>query len=177
MSGAYKCERCLVTYHVVKDPPPEREGPYLSGPRVRYRCEVPGCKQGFYEKNLQKPHRIRLYVLAADVPARRANGKDKPELTYIPTMRGVLDAVSQVTGVKTKDLMGPRRGQAARPRQLGMYLMHELCPIKSFPQIGNFMHRDHTTVMYACRRIESLLEQDAELVELRGKVMEVLERG
>jgi chromosomal replication initiator protein len=50
-----------------------------------------------------------------------------------------------------------------RPRQIAMYLAKALTP-RSLPEIGRrFGGRDHTTVLHAVRKIESLSGQDSGL--------------
>jgi chromosomal replication initiator protein len=59
-----------------------------------------------------------------------------------------------------------RRARAvARPRQVAMYLAKQLTP-RSLPEIGRkFGGRDHTTVMYAIRKIEDLRTTESQLSE------------
>lgn len=66
--------------------------------------------------------------------------------------------------LKINDLISPRRArEVARPRQVAMYLAKMLTP-RSLPEIGRrFGGRDHTTVMHAVKRIESLRATDHEL--------------
>nr|WP_299053064.1 chromosomal replication initiator protein DnaA [uncultured Nocardioides sp.] len=63
-------------------------------------------------------------------------------------------------GVSIEDLCGPSRGRhLVQGRQIAMYLCRELTPM-SLPQIGQeFGKRDHTTVMYAERKIGRLLAE------------------
>lgn len=68
-----------------------------------------------------------------------------------------------------------RSRQVARPRQIAMYLARELTP-KSLPDIGRlFGGRDHTTVIWAIKQVESLIEADAEIANdvdlLRAKLI------
>ena len=58
------------------------------------------------------------------------------------------------------DLYGSSRSQTiARARQIAMYLCRELTSL-SLPKIGQlFGNRDHTTVMYAYRKIEKLMKE------------------
>lgn len=57
-----------------------------------------------------------------------------------------------------------RYRSVARPRQIAMFLMRELCPHLSYPGIGRVMgRRDHTTVMHGVRKIEELLLTDPDL--------------
>ena len=47
-----------------------------------------------------------------------------------------------------------------RPRQIAMYLAKQLTP-RSLPEIGRrFGGRDHTTVLHAVRKVESLMQDD-----------------
>ncbi len=73
-------------------------------------------------------------------------------------MMDVVVAVAHAGGLRPKDLVG--RGQTralARARQLAMHLLHEIHPGVSMHAIGYLLDRDHTTVLYGCRRAEALL--------------------
>ncbi|WP_110180842.1 chromosomal replication initiator protein DnaA [Nocardioides solisilvae] len=62
-------------------------------------------------------------------------------------------------GVSIDDLTGPSRGRhLVLARQISMYLCRELTSM-SLPQIGREFGRDHTTVMYADRKINQLLAE------------------
>ncbi|HQR26816.1 MAG TPA: chromosomal replication initiator protein DnaA [Nocardioides sp.] len=63
-------------------------------------------------------------------------------------------------GVTIEDLTGPSRGRhLVQGRQIAMYLCRELTDL-SLPKIGaQFGNRDHTTVMYADRKINQLLAE------------------
>jgi chromosomal replication initiator protein len=63
-------------------------------------------------------------------------------------------------GVSIDDLTGPSRGRhLVMARQIAMYLCRELTEL-SLPKIGaQFGNRDHTTVMYADRKINQLLAE------------------
>ncbi|MGL5808860.1 MAG: chromosomal replication initiator protein DnaA [Nocardioides sp.] len=63
-------------------------------------------------------------------------------------------------GVSIEDLTGPSRGRhLVQGRQIAMYLCRELTSL-SLPKIGaHFGNRDHTTVMYADRKINKLLAE------------------
>jgi chromosomal replication initiator protein len=63
-------------------------------------------------------------------------------------------------------MQSARRARAvARPRQVAMYLAKQLTP-RSLPEIGRkFGGRDHTTVIYAIRKIEELRTGDPSLSE------------
>ncbi|GAB4237578.1 MAG: chromosomal replication initiator protein DnaA [Deltaproteobacteria bacterium] len=80
-------------------------------------------------------------------------------------------AVAEHFGVKVAELRSDRKHKViATPRQVAMYLMREMTRC-SFPDIGQrFGGRDHTTVMYAVKKIEKKLADD---VSLRGTVDEL----
>ncbi|MFT4265080.1 MAG: chromosomal replication initiator protein DnaA [Nocardioides sp.] len=63
-------------------------------------------------------------------------------------------------GLAIDDITGPSRGRhLVMARQIGMYLCRELTDL-SLPKIGaQFGGRDHTTVMYAERKIKQLLAE------------------
>jgi len=78
-----------------------------------------------------------------------------------PHMDAVLDAVARGSGIDRKTLVGPgQRRPAVRARHLVMYLIRELCPGTSLQAIGCLLDRDHTTVLYGCRRAAVLLRRD-----------------
>jgi len=76
----------------------------------------------------------------------------------------ILKAVAEHYGVKVSDLRSDRKHKVvATPRQMAMYLLRELTNC-SFPDIGRrFGGRDHTTVMYAVKKIEKKLPDDVSL--------------
>ncbi len=78
-----------------------------------------------------------------------------------PAMFEVLDAVSRGSGIDRETLVAPgQRRPVVRARHLVMYLVRELCPGTSLPAIGFLLNRDHTTVLYGCRRAAALLRRD-----------------
>ena len=51
----------------------------------------------------------------------------------------------------------------ARPRQIAMYLCKELTSY-SYPEIGKaFGGKDHTTVLHAVKKIQSMIDSDQKL--------------
>lgn len=81
--------------------------------------------------------------------------------------------VSQHYDVDRKELLSNRRTRKiVRPRQVAMYLSKHLTP-RSLPEIGRrFGGRDHTTVLHAVRKVESLKAEDSKL----SKELELLRR-
>ncbi|MFN8613855.1 MAG: chromosomal replication initiator protein DnaA [Vulcanimicrobiota bacterium] len=74
-------------------------------------------------------------------------------------IRRIQEVVCEYFSMTAKDLLGQRRDQRiVRPRQVAMYLCKELTGA-SYPEIGTqFGGKDHTTVIHACRKVESNLE-------------------
>lgn len=84
-------------------------------------------------------------------------------------------AVGTHFGVSAQELLsGSRSARIAWPRQLAMYLARELTD-ESLPAIGrHFGGRDHTTVMYACRRASARIDDDAAVREAVEKLRATL---
>lgn len=84
----------------------------------------------------------------------------------IVSIDAIKNAVAKHYGITVKEIdSGKRSRNLAFPRQIAMYLSKEMTD-NSFPQIGKaFGGRDHTTVLHACKKISSSLEEDAALQE------------
>ena len=77
-----------------------------------------------------------------------------------PHVTDIQTAVCEEFHIKRKDMTADRRARAfARPRQIAMYLCHEMTPL-STPAIARHFHRDHSTVVYACRVVEQIMQHD-----------------
>jgi chromosomal replication initiator protein len=92
---------------------------------------------------------------------------------------GSIDEIQAVVGthfgVSAQELLSSSRSaRIAWPRQLAMYLARELTD-ESLPAIGrHFGGRDHTTVMYACRRASARIDDDAAVREAVEKLRAML---
>ncbi|CAN7145682.1 chromosomal replication initiator protein DnaA [Phenylobacterium sp. LjRoot219] len=80
------------------------------------------------------------------------------------TVDMIQKTVAEHYSLKQADLISERRARAvARPRQVAMWLAKQITT-RSLPDIGRrFGGRDHTTVLHAVRRIESLKAEDPAL--------------
>jgi len=92
------------------------------------------------------------------------------------TIEEIQKRVAEHYNIKMAEMHSARRSRAiARPRQVAMYLAKQLTS-RSLPEIGRkFGGRDHTTVMHAVRKIDSLRGEDigfAEDVELLRRMLE-----
>ena len=81
----------------------------------------------------------------------------------------------KVFDISKADLESPSKARAVVfPRQIAMYLCRELTG-KSFPQIGrSFGKRDHTTILYAHRKVTENLPKDPELAAWVKQVRETI---
>lgn len=88
------------------------------------------------------------------------------------SIENIQQTVAQHYQVSLSDLLSSSRSRSlARPRQIAMSLARELTE-KSLPEIAKaFGRKDHTTVLYANRKIEEIRKKDsrmsAEYLELR----------
>jgi chromosomal replication initiator protein len=92
------------------------------------------------------------------------------------TIDEIIRKVATHYNLRMTDMLSPRRARSvARPRQIAMFLAKTLTS-KSLPEIGRrFGGRDHTTVIHAVRKIESLRETDVQIsedVELLRRMLE-----
>lgn len=80
------------------------------------------------------------------------------------TIESIQQSVCEHYKIKVADLLSKKRTAAiSRARQVAMYLAKELTQ-KSLPEIGvMFGGKDHTTVLYAWRKVSGLLSSDKEL--------------
>ena len=80
------------------------------------------------------------------------------------TIDEIIEVVARAFNVKPADIKSKKKHkQFARPRQVGMYLARKLTEL-SYPEIGSaFGGKDHSTVIYATRKIEKSLEADHSL--------------
>ncbi|PWJ14472.1 chromosomal replication initiator protein [Jannaschia seohaensis] len=82
------------------------------------------------------------------------------------TIDEIMKKTCEHYNLRMSDMTSSRRSRAvARPRQMAMYLSKKLTP-RSYPEIGRkFGGKDHTTVLYAVRKIEELIAADVQIAE------------
>lgn len=99
-----------------------------------------------------------------------------------PSIEVIKRATLKVFPIAKSDLEGPSKMRGfVYPRQIAMYLCRTMTR-KSFPQIGRaFGKRDHTTVLYAYRRMDRDVGTDSELAadiaRVQAVVHELMESG
>jgi chromosomal replication initiator protein len=81
-----------------------------------------------------------------------------------PTVERIVERVSGYFHVHPRQIQSSRRlRQVMLPRQVSMYLARQLTDL-SLEQIGRYFGgRDHSTVLYACRKLQKALRHDAML--------------
>lgn len=115
-------------------------------------------------------NRIVAYAQMTNSPvtediARKALGDLLATRREIPmTPSAVIKAVSEQFGVDAETIKGPRRTkEVSLARHVAMYLLRETSSLSS-PQVGLALGgRDHSTVLYAQKKMEQLIETDPEL--------------
>ena len=82
------------------------------------------------------------------------------------TIANIQHTVADYYRIKQSDMLSKRRSRAiARPRQIAMCLAKEFTN-HSLPEIGEqFGGRDHTTVLYACRKVAELRKSTEDIAE------------
>lgn len=76
------------------------------------------------------------------------------------TMPHIIKKVAKFYNQKSEELLGSsRRSEIVRPRQMAIYLMRKEGHF-SYPTIGDFLKKDHSTVMHSYRKIRDLIKRD-----------------
>lgn len=85
-----------------------------------------------------------------------ATGLDAPLIRA--QMQDIVEEISELSGVPVAEIMSRRRGvwQISRSRQYAMWLIRKRMGL-SYPEIGRFFRRDHTTVIHAVRAVNRRL--------------------
>ena len=91
------------------------------------------------------------------------------------TIENIQRTVAEYYKIRASDLLSSKRSRTiARPRQVAMTLSKELTN-HSLPEIGAaFGGRDHTTVLYATRKIAELRESDHRVAEDYNNLLRTL---
>jgi chromosomal replication initiator protein len=91
------------------------------------------------------------------------------------TLDNIQKTVAEYFKIRSSDLLSSKRSRTiARPRQIAMALAKELTN-HSLPEIGEaFGGRDHTTVLYATRKVAELRESDTRVAEDYNNLLRTL---
>jgi chromosomal replication initiator protein len=90
----------------------------------------------------------------------------------------VLQAVADYTGVDVEAMMGKKRDKStSEARRMAMYLLREDAHLTS-NRVGKALGgKDHSTVLYAQKRFEQLLETDTSLRGQLSSVRDIMQRS
>lgn len=88
----------------------------------------------------------------------------------------IAQAVAEFFGIKTEDILGKSQShEFTLPRQIAMYLCRHKIKMP-YTQIGQFFHRDHSTVMSSVNNIQQKQEEtDKELISTLHMLSKKLE--
>lgn len=118
--------------------------------------------------NLASQHRKISGFVDKDVLANIAN---QVSSGTVPTIASIAKAVSRRLAIKLNELRGStRQSKVVRARSLAILLSRRMTTL-SLQQIGEYFGgRDHSTVLHSCRKIDKLLESDAEIAAAKNDV-------
>jgi len=90
------------------------------------------------------------------------------------TSAAIMNEVANFYGMTVDDLCGmSRKSGVAKARQIAMYICREQTDL-SLPKIGELFGRDHSTVLYACRRVKDDMNRKREtythITEIIGRI-------
>lgn len=108
-------------------------------------------------------------LLRLATPARPEGMSADILLTIEPTRAAVVQRIvafmARKSGYRAKDITGPSRTRGiVYARQTAIWLSKQLKPSLSLPEIGRrFGGRDHTTILYALRKIDAAVEDQSQL--------------
>ena len=108
-----------------------------------------------------------LNDMPIDLPniSRAINDMFKVEGNALPTPSLIISQVCKFYNVDETVLRGSQKSKGvAEPRQIAMYLVRKLTNL-SLPDIGQEFGRDHSTVLYAIRKVEVELKNGSETLQ------------
>ena len=114
-----------------------------------------------------------LNNMPLDLPnvSRAISDMFKAEGNALPTPSLIISQVCKFYSVDESALRGTQKNKGiAEPRQIAMYLVRKLTNM-SLPEIGQEFSKDHTTVLYAIRKVELELKNGND--NLRNNIRDI----
>lgn len=111
-------------------------------------------------------NRVTAYASINEVPLSVDNVKkiinySEKEKSY--TFDGIVDEVAAYYNISIKDIIGTgRSAKIAEARQVAIYLCRDLTK-QSFPDIGKFFDKKHTTILYSYDKVKEELKTNNSL--------------
>ncbi|MCC6546493.1 chromosomal replication initiator protein DnaA [Candidatus Sumerlaeota bacterium] len=111
---------------------------------------------------------------ARDVLGHLNLGAPQPRVSVDDVQR----AVCAYFGIRPNDLLGKNRSKKfSQPRHLAQYLCRKLTNL-SFPDIAQkFGGKDHTSIIYACRKVESAISKDSNMSNVVAHLTKQVTKG
>lgn len=111
-------------------------------------------------------NRVTAYASIQETPLTIENVKkiiNYAEKEKVYTFDGIVDGVASYYNVSSKEIKGSSRSaRIAEARQVSIYLCRELTK-QSFPAIGDFFEKKHTTILYSYDKIKAELSTNHSL--------------
>lgn len=123
------------------------------------------------ERRMVKPNSVHLALYDKGLFVKTDEGYTLTDASQLAQqVRVILEAVSKALNASPDQLTRRRRTEPlAGARHIAMYLLRTDLKM-SLPEIGRALRRDHTTVIYACRKIEEELKRGPALQAVVGKI-------
>lgn len=123
----------------------------------------------FYQTNYQKPVTISQVEKIIAELAERSRANINPNQ--------VIKAVAGYFEISPSDLISKSRNKEfIAPRQIAMYLLRDMLDM-SYPFIANKIgKRDHTTVIYACKKVIKDIDKNQLLTEKLSAIKEMVNK-
>ena len=111
-------------------------------------------------------NKLNGHAITMEMAERAIRDLIRPHEPRRVKIEDIQRVVARQYNVSRQDLLSSRRtANVVRPRQIAMYLAKALT-LRSLPEIGRrFGGRDHTTVLHAVRKIESMVGKDSALAD------------
>lgn len=88
----------------------------------------------------------------------------------------VVKKIIKFFNVSSEDILGTsRRSEIVRPRQIAIYLMRKEGRL-SYPAIGGFLKKDHSTIMHSYNKIKEAVKRDETILRELNAVRDFLYR-
>jgi chromosomal replication initiator protein len=119
------------------------------------------------EGSLQRVHayaELHRCPITLELTQKILSHLKKPKEKHNVRVEDIIEAVAHYFDIRPQDIIGSRRQRKiAVPRHIAQYLVRELTNL-SLPKIGSvFGGKDHTSIIHACRKIDTLQKQDPNL--------------
>lgn len=104
---------------------------------------------------------LKSYSMIVDSVLADMKLQSKLNTTIDP--QNVLKYVAKKFNLEVKDIVGSgRNSDVSLARHIAMYIIRELTEL-SYPNIGAYFGKDHTSVIYACRKLRESTKKDPNL--------------